>query len=369
VNCIGGHVTHLFLNNNQLSGTISSKLGDLVDLAYLWLNNNQLSGTIPSELGSLGKLKDLYLSSNQLSGTIPSALGNLINLKILSLNDNQLSGIIPDLSNLTVLMPEANFGYNKLTSETAGSATAIDSDWAATQTIPPANITATISSTDTIQVAWIPITYTSDGGYYQVKYATTAGGPYTNASSTTTNKSATSYDVSGLTANTTYFFVVETFTPKHGGQQNDLTSELSVEVSATDIKPLVITPTKTLVEKEGTASLTVTGGEPPYFWNATEGLISLIDDNTITYIASATLGTVSIVVVDSGDQTATATIEILNILDIPYITTDKVQLIVNETTQLTINSGKPPYSWSVTQGSFSSMLTKYPLYDVTLSVS
>lgn len=112
VTCGGGHVTGLYLYDNQLSGSI------------------------PVELGNLGNLTGLEIGSNQLSGTIPVELGNLVKLIRLYLNNNQLSGTIPDLSSLTALV-NTDLGYNKLTGETAGSATAKDSDWAATQTVPP----------------------------------------------------------------------------------------------------------------------------------------------------------------------------------------------------------------------------------------
>ncbi|RKZ50522.1 MAG: hypothetical protein DRR00_15010 [Candidatus Parabeggiatoa sp. nov. 3] len=225
----------LELSHNQLSGTIPTTLGgNMVNLINLALSNNQLSEKIPDELGDIANLAYLALQKNQLTGTIPPSIGNLPSLKGLWLNDNQLSGTIPNLNDLTQLT-DTRLGYNKLTDETANSATAKDPDWAATQTVPPTiNLTDTAALSDnTVQVGWTPIAYTSDGGYYQVKYATTSGGPYTNASGTTTNKSATSYDVTGLTAGTKYYFVVETFTPKHGDQQNDLTSVLSTEVSVT----------------------------------------------------------------------------------------------------------------------------------------
>jgi Leucine-rich repeat (LRR) protein len=122
----------LELDNNQLSGNIPSELGNLVNLRYIGLQNNQLSGTIPSELSNLLNLTELWLSHNQLSGTIPSELGNLVNLKYLYLNNNQLSGTIPDFSHL-IALEIADFGYNQLTAETAGSATAKDSDWAESQ--------------------------------------------------------------------------------------------------------------------------------------------------------------------------------------------------------------------------------------------
>ena len=102
----------LSLSNNRLSGSIPSELGDLANLGVLWLDGNELSGSIPSELGNLANLRTLWLSGNQLSGSIPSELGNLTNLGTLYLNGNQLSGSIlsqlGDLANLEYLVLSAN---------------------------------------------------------------------------------------------------------------------------------------------------------------------------------------------------------------------------------------------------------------------
>ena len=91
----------LSLSDNQLSGSIPSELGNLANLGVLWLDSNQLSGPIPSELGNLANLYSLWLNGNELSGSIPSELGNLPNLGELRLDGNQLSGSIPsELGNL-----------------------------------------------------------------------------------------------------------------------------------------------------------------------------------------------------------------------------------------------------------------------------
>ncbi|MCB2197308.1 MAG: leucine-rich repeat domain-containing protein, partial [Bacteroidetes bacterium] len=135
-----GVITAINLENNNLSGTIPSELGNLTSLQELWLGYNNLSGpippelgnltsltylvlwynynlsgTIPSELGNLSSLQFLILDGNQLSGTIPSSLGNLTSLVYLWLDQNQLTGSIPaelgDLTNLNNL----HLGYNQLT--------------------------------------------------------------------------------------------------------------------------------------------------------------------------------------------------------------------------------------------------------------
>ncbi|MFP4309828.1 MAG: fibronectin type III domain-containing protein, partial [Desulfococcaceae bacterium] len=103
--------------------------------------------------------------------------------------------------------------------------------WAETQTVPPTNLSIDSADTNGVTVAWTPIAYTGDGGGYRVKYATTSGGPYADGG-TTSDKSASNHVVTGLSPNRTYHFVVETFTPSHSSNPNDLTSSLSQEISA-----------------------------------------------------------------------------------------------------------------------------------------
>lgn len=101
----GDRVTFIDLNNNQLSGTLPSELGNLSELTALYLYNNQLTGSVPTTLGNLTKLNHLALSSNQLEGDIPSELGNLSDLQFLYLNNNQLTGSLPSsLGNLNELL-------------------------------------------------------------------------------------------------------------------------------------------------------------------------------------------------------------------------------------------------------------------------
>ena len=114
---LDGRVTGLFLNDNQLTGTIPVELGNLGNLQTLNLSQNTLSGEIPEELGNLANLQDLTLWVNTLSGEIPVELGNLGNLLRLDLAQNTLSGEIPtELGNLGSLQT-LYLGNNELSGE------------------------------------------------------------------------------------------------------------------------------------------------------------------------------------------------------------------------------------------------------------
>ncbi len=112
VACQPGHVTGLFLADNQLTGHIPPEIGDLTELTTLHLYRNQLTGPIPPETGNLTALESLSLFANRLSGLIPGEIGNLTALTWLSLNHNQFSGPIPaeigNLSGLNWLMLNNN---------------------------------------------------------------------------------------------------------------------------------------------------------------------------------------------------------------------------------------------------------------------
>jgi subtilisin family serine protease/Leucine-rich repeat (LRR) protein/C1A family cysteine protease len=224
----------LSLGYNQLSGNIPTTFGGLSALEELSLNNNHLDGGIPAPLGSLTALQHLDLSTNQLGGNIPPELGSLSSLQELYLGNNALEGEVPSALTGLGSLTGADFGYNMLMASEPGVATwlsGVDPDWAATQTIPPATLQATGSTLSSVTLSWAPITYTADGGYYQIAYAQNPGGPYT-AAGHTTNKATTSYVVTSLEPNTPYYFVVRAYTPAHGAQQNALLSLDSPEASA-----------------------------------------------------------------------------------------------------------------------------------------
>ena len=128
----------------------------------------------------------------------------------------------------------ANLAYNRFhaaNSRVRACAMALDPDGGATQTIAPRDVTVSAIATDSLTLTWRPISYTADGGGYQVLTAPQPAGPYT-LHGQTPDKSANEYVIDGLTPGTTYFVAVRTFTPSHANQENDLTSE-SAGVAAT----------------------------------------------------------------------------------------------------------------------------------------
>ncbi|KAF6165227.1 hypothetical protein GIB67_030409 [Kingdonia uniflora] len=101
------HVIRLDLGNSNITGTLSSELGELQHLQYLELYRNNIKGRIPKELGKLKSLVSMDLYENNFEGEIPKSLSKLKSLKFLRLNNNRLTGSIPreltKLSNLKVL--------------------------------------------------------------------------------------------------------------------------------------------------------------------------------------------------------------------------------------------------------------------------
>lgn len=252
----------LGLNNNQLSGPLPAQLGNLANLQQLLLANNALTGAIPTSLGNLSHLTTLVLTRNQLSGEIPTQLGSLRQLSVLMLNGNRLTGAIPtslgDLSNLFDLWLNSNalsgavpanlcdlemllfldVGFNAISAAPACMAF-LDPEWRQTQTMPPANLTASLAATQAT-LTWTPILYQSDTGHYEIS-SRPVGGAFA-VHGVTANKSASSYVVTGLSPGVQYEFRVRTWTAAHTDppayQQNDLWSDYTAIPRSTFL-PLV----------------------------------------------------------------------------------------------------------------------------------
>jgi hypothetical protein len=262
-----GNLTHLTVLNlamNQLSGAIPATLGQCVALEDLNLSNNSLSSVLPATVGGWTQLQSLDLSGNQISGTLPAAVNQWGSLYGLQVQNNALRGPLPPqlatLSGLSTL----NLSYNALWTDDAVLRSFLEArqpDWAATQTVAPANVHASQTAPGTVLVSWTPISYTGDGGYYQVSYATTPGGPYT-IHGTTANKSASSYTARGVSTASPTYWVVRTTTPPHGDQHNTLWSDYAPEVAVGVVTTPTPTPTPTRTATPGTPTATATAVTP-----------------------------------------------------------------------------------------------------------
>lgn len=198
----------LSIHHNQLSGNMPQLTG-LNQLTKLHLSHNQLSGSLP-ELNTLTQLQEIRLDHNQLSGLIP-ALNALNHLQELGLANNLLSGDIPQSLSQLPQLSELNLDYNKLTADDPQLIDFLDNKagyWHTTQTVPPTDLKATRTSENSIQLHWRPIPYHRGEGYYQIHYATQAGGPYQTV--LTTDKLIDNYTLTDLRTHNTYFFMIKT---------------------------------------------------------------------------------------------------------------------------------------------------------------
>lgn len=85
----------LFLESNELKGSIPDTLRNLRSLEYLMLSGNELNGTIPDWFGEYKNMQYLEFYGNSLQGPIPSTIGNMSNLVSLELSYNHLHGFLP----------------------------------------------------------------------------------------------------------------------------------------------------------------------------------------------------------------------------------------------------------------------------------
>ncbi|XP_020578427.1 phytosulfokine receptor 2 [Phalaenopsis equestris] len=94
-NQISGFPPAIYLNDNEINGTIWPEFGQLKALHVLDLSNNHITGTIPETISNMQNLEILDLSSNALNGTIPSSLSKLTFLSKFNVAHNNLHGEIP----------------------------------------------------------------------------------------------------------------------------------------------------------------------------------------------------------------------------------------------------------------------------------
>ncbi|CAB9507803.1 Leucine Rich Repeat [Seminavis robusta] len=104
---VDGLLQQLWLDQNNLAGSIPEELFLLTNLQTVSMALNELQGTISTNVGMLTALEGLSIADLEDAGTIPSEIGVLTNLRFLSIDRNNHQGSIPSelwqLTNLDTL--------------------------------------------------------------------------------------------------------------------------------------------------------------------------------------------------------------------------------------------------------------------------
>ncbi len=230
--CEDGHVSHLELGRNNLSGWLPTSLDQLTHLRSLSIFDNELYCTLPYQLGRLSRLENLNAWSNRFSGPIPDEYGNLTSLEILLLDHNALGGDVPaTITNLTNL-GELNLGRNMFYADDPATAAFLDAKspgWRLTQTVPPQGLRAEVLSETSVRLSWEPVAFNSGPGYYIITYGFEPGGP-AYATHTTYDKTTSEYVLSGLWPGRRHYISVSTYSAASDFQKNELISPASPEI-------------------------------------------------------------------------------------------------------------------------------------------
>ncbi len=127
---------------------------------------------------------------------------------------------------------------------------------------------------------------------------------------------------------------------------------LSVPIIVSFRQALAITPSTATIIKGKTAAFSVSGGKPPYKLIPSNGIILSGASDTSFIYQSNNVGSGKVSVTDSSNETVTANIDILSLLD---VTPKKAKLTSQETVTLQAIGGEGNYFWTATKGELSSL--------------
>jgi hypothetical protein len=85
----------LWIDDNSITGSIPTSIGERTTLRSISLAGNLLTGTIPTGIGLLTDMTRLWLYDNSLTGTVPTQIGLIKTLEIIQVEQNELNGEMP----------------------------------------------------------------------------------------------------------------------------------------------------------------------------------------------------------------------------------------------------------------------------------
>eukprot|EP01105_Mastigella_eilhardi_P013857 TRINITY_DN3159_c2_g1_i3.p1 TRINITY_DN3159_c2_g1~~TRINITY_DN3159_c2_g1_i3.p1 ORF type:complete len:2114 (-),score=400.25 TRINITY_DN3159_c2_g1_i3:161-5704(-) len=108
-------LTYLFIQNNSMTGSIPPDIASTAPvLTHLYLWGNQMVGDL-SPLATMSSLVRVYLQGNNITGTIPTTLLAQPNLAYLNLNQNNLTGTLSGITSVSTSLLEFKTSNNGLT--------------------------------------------------------------------------------------------------------------------------------------------------------------------------------------------------------------------------------------------------------------
>ncbi|MDM8544906.1 Calx-beta domain-containing protein [Candidatus Venteria ishoeyi] len=234
------NLTDLYIKKNQLTGILPPEYSQMTKLKKIYLQSNDFTGPLPEQWSSMQDLLWLNLSDNHFTGTIPQTFSQLSKLERLYLANNQLTGILPvELMQLTALEAETGFNIARNALFTTDPQlqdfiTQKSTTWLSMQAIAPSDISVLGVTGSSVTLSWTaPNSYAPYDGFYRIQYATEPGGPYLLNGGSVTNKRQTTHTINNLLPETSYYFVLETYTLPNEPQRNTIISASSSEVNAT----------------------------------------------------------------------------------------------------------------------------------------
>ena len=92
IQCQGANLTSIYLDDNNLNGTLIADLESIPSIREIHLADNHLTGRLPPKWGAMTQIEVIHLNGNRLTEELPVEWRLMSKLERLFLNGNQLTG-------------------------------------------------------------------------------------------------------------------------------------------------------------------------------------------------------------------------------------------------------------------------------------